>query len=113
MVMAQMVTDVQLLTATNTDVLAGTQLDQPGVPGVYTVFVSSTVADSTVTISLGGRTIVNAGVIPLRANAEIRQDEDNFYQMVSLQAGRPVISIVEVTAASIQVRTIFLPARPN
>lgn len=109
----QMVTDQQLLTATNTDVLAGTQLDQPGVPGVYTVWVASTVADSTVTISLGGRTIVNNAVIPLRANAEIVEDADNFYQMVSLMAGRPVINITEVTAASIQVRTVFLPARAS
>ena len=104
-------TDQQLLTATTTDVLAGTQLDQPGVPGVYTIWVASTVADSTITITLGGRTITNSAVIPLRANAEIRQDEDNFYQMVSTTGGRPVINILEVTAASIQVRTIFLPAR--
>ena len=37
MVMEQMITDEQVLTATNADVLAGTQLDQPGIPGVYTV----------------------------------------------------------------------------
>jgi len=113
MVMSQMVTDQQLLTATNTDVLAGTQLDQPGVPGVYTVWIASTVADTTVSISLGGRTIVNNAVVPLRANAEIRENEDNFYQMVSVTASRPVINVTEVTAASIQVRTIFLPAIAN
>ena len=110
MVISQIVTDEQVLIATNTDVLAGTQLDQPGVPGVYTIWAVSTVGDSTITISLGGRTIVNAAIVILRANSEIREDEDNFFQMVSKTGGRPVISVVEVTAMSLRVRTKFLPA---
>lgn len=110
MVLDQMITDEQVLTATNSDVLAGTQLDQPGVPGVYTVFVCSTVGDTTVTISLGGRIIVNGAVAVLRANSEIRENEDPFYTILSRTGGRPVINIVEVTAATIRVRTRFLPA---
>lgn len=106
----QMITDEQLLTATNADVLAGTQLDQPGVPGVYTVWAVSDVADSTITISLGGRSIVNAAVMVLRANSEIREQDDSFYQMLSRTGGRPVISIVEVTAAIMRIRTKFIPA---
>lgn len=113
MVLDQMITDEQVLTATNADVLAGTQLDQPGVPGVYTVWVASTVGDSTVTISLGGRTLVNAAVAVLRANSEIRENEDPFFQILSRTGGRPVINVVEVTAASIRVRTRFLPAVPT
>ena len=110
MVLEQMVTDEQVLTATTPDVLAGTQLDQPGVPGVYTVWVASTVGDSTVTISLGGRTITNAAVIVLRANSEIRENEDPFFQMLARTGGRPVILITEVTAMSCRVRVRFLPA---
>ena len=110
MVMDQQISVIDLITATVADFLAGTQLDQPGVPGVYTIFVASSVADSTITVSLGGRTVVNAAVIPLRANSEIRENEDNFYQMLSRNAGRPIITITEVTAASIQVRVHFLPA---
>lgn len=110
MVLDQQVTDEQVLTATNTDVLAGTQLDQPGVPGVYTIWAASTVGDSTLTISQGGRRIVNAAVIILRANSEIRVDQDNFYQILSQTGGRPVIAVVEVTAASIRIRTVFIPA---
>ncbi len=105
-----MITDEQVLTATTADVLAGTLLDQPGSPGVYTVWAASTVGDSTITITLGGNQIINGGVIILRANSEIRQDEDNFQQMLSMTGGRPVITITEVTAASIRVRTIFMPA---
>lgn len=109
MVMEQIITDEQVLTASNTDVLAGTQLDQPGVPGVYTIFVASTVGDTTISVSLGGRTIVDAAVVVLRANSEILQDADPFFQILSRTGGRPVIAIVEVTAASIRIRTIFLP----
>lgn len=110
MVRSQIVTDEQVLAATTADVLAGTLLDQPGVPGVYTVWVASTVDDTTVTVRQGGRTVVDAARVILRANAEIRENEDTFFQMLSRTGGRPVISITEVTAASIRVRTKFLPA---
>ena len=110
MVMDQMITDAQLLTATNTDVLAGTQLDQPGVPGVYTIWAASDVADSTITISLGGRTVTNAAVMVERANSEIRENEDPFFQVLSRTGGRPVIAIVEVTAAKLRILVRFLPA---
>jgi len=110
MVLSQMITDEQVLTATTPDVLAGTQLDQPGVPGVYTVWGASTVGDSTISITLGGRQITNNAVLVLRANSEIRENEDTFFQVLSRTGGRPVISIIEVTAASIRVRTKFLPA---
>jgi len=108
--LGQMITDEQILTATNADVLAGTQLDQPGVPGVYTVWAASDVGDSTITITLGGRTIVNGGVITQRANEEIRENEDVFFQMLSRTGGRPVINVVEVTAMTCRVRTKFIPA---
>jgi len=108
--LGQMITDEQVLTATNADVLAGTQLDQPGVPGVYTIWAASTVGDSTITITLGGRTIVNGAIVTLRANSEIRENEDVFFQLLSRTGGRPVINVVEVTAMSCRIRTKFIPA---
>lgn len=110
MVLEQMITDEQVLAATTADVLAGTQLDQPGVPGVYTIWLASTVADTTVTIRLGGRTVVLNAVVVQRTNSEIRENEDPFFQMVSPGAGRPVISVTEVTAMALRVRTRFIPA---
>ena len=106
----QPITVEDVITSSDPDFLAGTQLDQPGVAGVYTIWLASTVGDSTVTITLGGQLITNAAVIVLRANSEIRVDEDTFFQMASLTGGRPVIDITEVTAASIRVKVIFLPA---
>lgn len=110
MVMSQIVTDEQILAATTADVLAGTQLDQPGVPGVYTVWAVSDQLDSTITIRLGGRTVVLDGVITQRTGVIILESDDPFFQMLSRTGGRPVISITEVTAMSCRVRTRFLPA---
>jgi len=106
----QQISVEDVILASNADFLAGTQLDQPGVPGVYTVWIASTVGDTTFSISLGGRTITDGAVAVLRANSEIRENEDPYYQMLSRSNGRPVIAITEVTAASIRVRVRFIPA---
>ena len=113
MVLSQIVTVEETLAADDTDFLAGTILDQPGVPGVYTVWGASTVGDTTITISLGGRRVTDAAVLVLRANSEIREQEDTFFQMLSTTAGRPVININVVTAATVRVRVKFLPAVPT
>lgn len=110
LLLGQIITDEQTLQASTADVLAGTALDQPGVPGVYTVWAASTVGDSTITISMGGRNVVNAAVVILRANSEIRENEDNFFQILSRTGGRPIIAVVEVTAMTLRIRTKFLPA---
>ena len=110
MVLNQMITVEALLTASNTDFLAGTQLDQPGVPGAYTVWAASTVGDTTITVSLGGRTITDGATVVQRAFSEIRENEDTFYQVISPTGGRPIVNITEVTAATIRVRVKFIPA---
>jgi len=110
MVLANILTVERTLTGDNADFLAGTQLDQPGTPGVYTVWAASTVGDTEVTITLGGQRITDAAIVTLRANSEIRENEDTFFQMVSATGGRPVININVVTAAVVRVRVKFLPA---
>ena len=110
MVMSGIITDEQVLVATTTDVLAGTLLAQPNVPGVFTIWAASTVGDSAITITLGGRTLISGGIITLRANSEIRENEDTFYQGLSSVGGRPIVTITEVTAMACRVRTKFLPA---
>jgi len=110
MVMEQMITDEQVLTATTADVLAGTQLAQPNVPGVFTIWAASTVGDSAISVTLGGRTLITNGIVILRANSEIRENEDTFIQGISSTGGRPVITVTEVTAMACRVRTKFLPA---
>lgn len=108
-VLDQIVTVESVFTADNADFLAGTQLDQPGVPGAYTVWIASTVGDTEITVTLGGRRIADAAIATLRANSEIRENEDTFFQMVSRTGGRPVINVNIVTAATVRVRVKFLP----
>jgi len=110
MVLQNMITVESTLAADNADFLAGTQLDQPGVPGVYTIWGASTVGDTQISITLGGRTITNAAILTLRANSEIRENEDTFFQMLSATGGRPVININVVTAAVVRLRVKFIPA---
>ena len=109
MVLSQMITVEKTTTGDNTDFLAGTQLDQPGVPGVYTVWGASTVGDTEISITLGGRQVTSAAIMTLRANSEIRENEDTFFQMLSLTGGRPVINVNVVSAATVRVRVKFLP----
>jgi len=109
MVLEQMITVENTVAADTPDFLSGTQLDQPGVPGVYTIWGASTVGDTEVTITLGGRTLTNAAILTLRANSEIREAEDTFFQMLSLTGGRPVININVVTAAVVRIRVKFIP----
>lgn len=110
MVTDQVITVERVITASDTDFLAGTQLDQPGVPGVYTTWAASDQVDTTITISLGGRTLTDAATVVQRTQSIIAEDQDTFFQLISRTGGRPVISIVEVTAAIIRVRVKFLPA---
>jgi len=110
MALEQMITVERTILATTTDFLSGTQLDQPGVPGVYTIWAASTVGDTSMSISLGGRTITDAATVVLRANSEIREDEDPYFQVLSVSNGRPVIAITEVTAMTCRIRVRFLPA---
>lgn len=113
MVLSQMVTVEKTLTADDGDFLSGTQLDQPGVPGAYTIWGASTVGDTALTISMGGRTITDAAILVLRANSEIREDEDTFFQAISIGLGRPVLNINVVSAATVRIRVVFIPAFPS
>jgi len=110
MVLDQMITVESTVTADDADFLAGTQLDQPGVPGVYTIWAASTVGDTEISITLGGRTLVSGASVVLRANSEIRENEDTFFQMLSPTGGRPVINSNIVTAAVVRLRVKFIPA---
>lgn len=110
MVLQNIITVESTLVSDNADFLAGTQLDQPGVPGVYTIWAASTMGDTEISITLGGRTITNAAIITLRANSEIRENEDTFFQMLSATGGRPVVNINVVSMATVRIRVKFIPA---
>lgn len=113
MVLSQILTVEETITVDDADFLAGTLLDQPGVPGVYTIWLASTVGDTLISVSVGGRTLVSSATAVLRANSEIRENEDTFYQVLVTTGGRPIINVNIQTAATVRVRVKFLPARAN
>ena len=108
--LAQMITVEKVVSSDQADFLSGTQLDQPGVPGVYTIWAAGTNDGSDITITQGSRTVVSGATIVNRANAEIREDEDVFYQTVSPSGGRPVINIDVAASQTVRCRVKFLPA---
>ncbi len=98
----------QVIAADNTDVLAGTQLDQVPLPGTFTIYGASTVLDSLVTVSLGQDTIINAQALPLRTNGEPSLNEDAPIALIESRGGvRPIINVDEQTAMSATFVVIY------
>ena len=97
------------LVATNSDVLSGTQLDQSPGAGVFTIYAASTVADSTITISLGGTIIINAQALTLRTNGVPDLLNDLPYGITAPSGVRPVINVIEVTAMTAHLIIVFTP----
>jgi len=96
------------LIADNTDVLAGTQLDQVPGPGVFTIYGASTVLDSLITVSLGQDTLINAQPLTLRANGEPDLLSDvPVASVVSPGGVRPIINVNEQTAMTAVIIVVF------
>jgi len=95
-------------TADNTDVLSATDLANIPSPGGLSIFAVSTQNDTLITVTgPGSEPVVRSQPLTLRANAEIRQNEDVSFQIPVFQGGRYVIAIDVVTAATFHVRAIF------
>ncbi len=108
MVRREQVVEV-VLTADNTDVLSGSDLESIPAGGVLTVFIASTQDDTGISITGPNIVaIVRDQVAVLRANAEIAQDRDIAYVMPVQNAGRYLISIDVVTAATVRVRAVYV-----
>lgn len=94
--------------ADNVDVLSGSDLANIPSLGGLSIFAASTQQDTLITITGPGSEPVTRSIpITLRANAEIRQDEDVKYQLPVTQGGRYVINVDVVTAATFRVRAIY------
>lgn len=98
----------QVLAADNTDVLAGTQLDQVPQAGTFTIWAASTVLDTLLTVSLGSDFLINAQALPLRTNGEPNINEDVPVAVLDSPGGvRPVLNINEQTAMSATIMVLF------
>ena len=100
----------KVLDADNSDVLSGTQLDQISEAGLFEILCASTVADTTITVSMMDEIIINNQPVALRANGEPLMSDDVPISIdVGDGGGRPIIAIDETTPATICVRVFFTP----
>ena len=96
-------------TADDTDVLGGTDLASIPSDGLLTIYGASTQNDTTITITgPGSEPVVRTRALPLRANAEVRLNEDPAMIVGVVQGGRYVVNVDVVTAATFQILATFL-----
>lgn len=93
------------MTADNADLLAGSDLDEAPFSGTMVIYGAATQNDHTLTVTapqLGGGPIaapIRAGPATLRANAEIRRDEDTPMAILQIAAGQHATLNVDVVTA--------------
>lgn len=105
-----MIQVTRVLAASNTDLLAGTQLDQIPESGMFVVTAASTQNDGTINVSLGQVVLITAQPLPLRLNGVPDMSDDPGISIVGRAGARPVIAYVEVTAATAYIIIQFIPA---
>ena len=94
----------RFLTADNTDLLAGTDLDNVPVATRMLVYGASTQIDTTMTLTVpGSQAPLIANPLVIRAGPELRQDEDLVVAFTVAQNGHVVINIDVVTAATVVI----------
>lgn len=103
-----MIRVTQVLGASDTDILAGTQLDQIPEPGTFTIIGASTQNDGTLNISLGQSLLIQAQALPLRVSGVPNLSDDPVIALRALAGARPVLAYVEVTAASVYIIVEFV-----
>jgi len=102
----------ELLTASENDVLRDTDLRQAPGPGAIGFWAASTVSDSTISIRVGGISLINAQVVPNRgADAPINENDQAPSAMTPTVGGELIqVDVVEVTAMTLRLVAIFVGA---
>lgn len=102
----------ELLVATEADVLRDTDLRQAPGPGAIGFWAASTVSDSTISIRVGGISLINAQVVPNRGtDSPINENDQAPTAMTPTVGGELIqVDVVEVTAMSLRLVAIFVAA---
>lgn len=102
----------EVFTATETDVLRDTDLRQAPGPGAIGFWAASDVSDSTITIRVGGASLIQAQAVPNRgANAPIMENQEAATAMSPVVGGELLqVDVVEVTAMNMRLVAIFVAA---
>jgi len=102
----------EVFTATETDVLRDTDLRQAPGPGAIGFWAASDVADSTISIRVGGASLINAQVVANRgATSAIQENQEAATAMSPVIGGELLqVDVVEVTAMNLRLVAIFVAA---
>jgi len=102
----------EVFTATETDVLRDTDLRQAPGPGAIGFWAASDVVDSTVSIRVGGVSLINAQVVPDRGTDSPINENDQAPTAMSPTLGGELIQvdITEATAMNFRLVAIFVAA---
>lgn len=101
--------DEQVLTATQADVLSGTDLRQAPGPGAVAVWAASDVNDSTITVRIGGTQVASAiAVTNFGTGAPINTERQAPIAIQQVRGGENIrVDVTEVTAMNLRVMTIW------
>lgn len=100
----------EIFTATETDVLRDTDLRQAPGPGAVGFWAASDVSDSTISIRVGGASLINAQAVPNRgAAAPIEENQQAPTAMAPVMGGELLqVDVVEVTAMNLRLVAVFV-----
>ena len=100
----------EIFTATENDVLRDTDLRQAPGPGAIGFWAASDVVDSTITIRVGGISLINAQVVPDRGtDAPINENDQAPTAMSPTRGGELIqVDVVEVTAMNMRLVAVFV-----
>ena len=102
-----MITVNKDITADNTDVLQGTDLENIPEPGVLRIYAKSTASDSQITITAPGQgTPVRSQLIQKGADAVVSLVDDIPID-IPVQQGKYVVDVNVTTAATVKIVAIF------
>jgi len=102
----------EIFTASENDVLRDTDLRQAPGPGAIGFWAASDVLDSSISIRVGGVSLINAQVVPDRgADTPINENDQAPTAMSPTVGGELIqVDVVEVTAMNLRLVAIFIGA---
>jgi len=102
----------EIFTATETDVMRDTDLRQAPGRGAIGFWAASDVADSTISIRIGGISLINNQVVPDRGtDAPINENDQAPTAMTPTIGGELIqVDVVEVTAMNMRLVAVFIAA---
>lgn len=102
----------ELFTASESDVLRDTDLRQAPGPGAIGFWAASTVSDSTISVRVGGISLINAQVVANRgADTPINENDQAPIAMTPVMGTELIqVDLVEVTAMTLRLVAIFVAA---